>query len=265
MKAILLVARRELVERRMAILLALAAGLVPLLVPLLTGTDAGHHGELRGLAALLLSMTFGAAYAVAFGATALVPDLTERRLGFYFARPVSAFAIWGGKLGAAWALAFAGTVLVALPTCLVDGPERFFGDRIVAGLSPHVVLGAALAVLVLVMLSHVGSSIARLRSPWLVLDALLLPVVLGGGSLALRPLLFSGFFSLSALWAVAGLLVVVSLAASFVQVAEGRTDVGRSHGALSVTFWALSITVIVLFGAVATWIQTATPLPLAVP
>ncbi len=261
MKAFWMVMSREIAERKMTLLLALGAGFVPLFVPFLPGATAGP-AEAYFFAAPLLSATIGLAYAVAFGPTIVVRDLAEHRIAFYFSRPLSAGAIWGGKLAAAWLLAVVAAFLSSLPTLLTGGLAVFSeGRNAGATLGPMSVLATfyglfwgAMTSLVAILFLHAAASIVRLRSRWLFLDALLFAAIVSATWVSVRALRVSGFLGRSeADWALAamGLLTAVLLTASYVQIASGRTDVARSHGALSVTLWSLSLLVVGLLGAVA--------------
>ncbi|HEX2757519.1 MAG TPA: hypothetical protein VHP60_03365, partial [Thermoanaerobaculia bacterium] len=97
MKGTLAVAAREIAERRLLFLGALVVGLLPLgvfLIPVLRGNPR----EARSVAVLLVAATITVAFPLVFGATILVGDIAQKRLGFYFSRPLTAASIWAGKL-----------------------------------------------------------------------------------------------------------------------------------------------------------------------
>jgi hypothetical protein len=61
------------------------------------------------------------------------------------------------------------------------------------------------------------------------------------------------------LWWLAAPLIATLLAATYVQVADGRTDAGRSHGALSATLWGLTAVFAAILGGLAWWVASAGP------
>ena len=85
---------REIAERRLLLLAAALVGLVPLAVPFLPGVAAPDPGEIRTGTALALCLVVTAVLALTLGATVIAGDLSERRLGFYFSRPLAGWAIW---------------------------------------------------------------------------------------------------------------------------------------------------------------------------
>src|SRR5262249_20248916 len=154
---------------------------------------------------------------------------------FYFARPIAGWAVWAGKLAGAAVLSVSAALLVLLPTLLVDRrielglPFWMTGPSI--GHAP-VFLGLLLTGwLLLLLLRHVMTSMARSRSPCLFLDlAAMLAVtalVWSVRQTLLREWAFNAY-----LWGIAGFsvaLAVSAVVASAIQVTRGRTDVRRSH------------------------------------
>src|SRR5688572_31008663 len=94
MNAALAIARREVRERRSLLAAALILGLLPVALKRLLPVPADDIGELLSI---LLYLAFPTAVALAVGASIVGRDVVERRLGFYFSRPLSAGALWGGK------------------------------------------------------------------------------------------------------------------------------------------------------------------------
>jgi hypothetical protein len=244
MNGVLVVAAREVVERRNVFLAAAATAVGPFLVP-----RGSEPAELRAVA-LILACALAAALAVAYGAAMISGELKERRLGFYFARPLPGLAIWGGKLLAGVVLVWVAPAIVLLPAWLMtpgSGPWRSDDDLLLLALM------AAAAVALLAVAHAVGIAL-RARSPWLIVDVVMLAVV----TVLVRPtalrLLDEGATD-AWRWTRAGLLLAGSLAviaAGAVQVATGRTDLRRGHRALSVTLWA-SLLAAALAGQAFSW------------
>ena len=241
MRGLAAVFGREVSERRMLLLVALGLGLVPLASAYFPGVGRERPADVRSGMAALLALGLTAALALILGGSVIARDLGERRLGFYFARPLGGWTIWGGKLAAAAALTLGAGLLVLLPTALLNAgwpdPGLVFGFSRSTGLWTAVGLGAAFLLLV----SHALSVILRARSAWLALDlagALAVYVLL---ALASRRLAVAGA-SMAWTWILtsfAGLAMIALLLAGAAQVIDGRTDPRRGHRALSLWLWSL--------------------------
>lgn len=261
MSGFLAVAQREVVDRRMWLVAAVAAGLIPFAAPLLPWVGAAAAAEARSMLASVLAATLVTAGALALGLSMVGSDLAERRFGFYFARPLSAGAIWWGKLTGSFLIVMLVGVLAALPTALAGGNLVV---QEVAGLPSDVAVfagAAAVFVLLVLALAHGLGVMVRSRSVWIVLD-LVAAVAVGGAvwAVARRFMLAGPVMLVTRLLAssLAATLVAL-LAAGWVQVAVGRTDPRRGHRALSATLWgtlgAFAFTTV----GYATWVFAAAP------
>ncbi|HSS51321.1 MAG TPA: hypothetical protein VLX28_20450 [Thermoanaerobaculia bacterium] len=282
MRGFVAVFEREIVERRLLLLGALILGLVPLAAPLVPGLPAASPAEVRSGVALGLALIISLVLALFLGGSVIARDLGERRLGFYFARPLTGGAIWGGKLAAAAALAAGAGALALLPVlCLgeVPDPGGYWGSFVNGG----AILGRAglatvwLVVLVLVVLvSHAGSVILRSRSPWLFLDlaALGLTVATGwiclgilardGAGLAasndLRQVVPSRFLLLQYIELAVAAVVILALAtAGAAQVSRGRTDLHRGHRILSLVLWGILLPASLALAGYTAWFESPSP------
>jgi hypothetical protein len=243
MRAFLAVARREIDEKYFVFGAALVVAFVPFAVPLVRGLHGQDARDMRNWLALIAAGTFGAAVAAALGATVLASDLAERRIGFYFPRPISGFSLWAGKLGAACviALASAGLIYMALPE---EAPAIF-----------------VVVLLLSVFLFHLGSLLVRPRSPLLLMD-LLLAVLLGlGMTWALRKLTLA--YAMEARGRAEDMLTVLGVLAAvlagLLAIVRGRTDPGRAHRALSATLWGIGGVAFFSLAALALWVLAAGP------
>lgn len=240
------VALREVAERRFVLLAAAAAAALPFLVPLLPSVPGSDAGTARAVTALVLACTFGTAGAVLVGASVVGRELAEKRLSFHFARPVSAPEIWGGKLAGGLALVLLAEAVVYLPASLASG--RFPG--LLAADDAPAMAAALLVAVPLFLLAWVGSVAVRSRSPWLVADFLLLAGTAAALFLLGRRLLrFGHVLGPSVALAVAAVLLAALLAGTFAQVAAGRTDARRGHGAQSLALWCVLLVGLVAGGA----------------
>jgi ABC-type transport system involved in multi-copper enzyme maturation permease subunit len=99
MNATILIASRELRDRSRLFLIAAVMAVVPFLVALMLRRD-----RQMGMAAvaLFLGVAYSGGLALMLGVSTIGRELTEKRLSFLFARPVSPAAIWFGKAAAAF-------------------------------------------------------------------------------------------------------------------------------------------------------------------
>jgi hypothetical protein len=243
MKGLLAVAWREIVERRMVLFAAAVLGLLVFLVPLFPGAARYGADQARLFTAAFTALLFCASLALLLGGSTIGRDLTERRLGFYLARPISEAAIWGGKFLGIWVLVAASAVALLLPVGLVDFASWWpaaGGWRAV-----QVALLFAAAVLFALALGNVVGASLRERSAWTLADLAMLALVALGLAAILFPLIQADAPALTARVA-AGLAVGVSLSlllAGFAQVAIGRVDQRRGTRARFAALWGLLVLV----------------------
>jgi len=259
----LTVAAHELNGKRNLVLGTLALGVVLLAAPWLPWLADMAAPDRRLLLALTPSLGVALALALLTGITMTGSDLQERRAGFYFARPLSGAAIFGGKLLGGMAMALAAAFLVLLPTLLMHWRPTWAQVPAALTLLPI----TALLVLATMALGNAASISLRCRSPWLLLElaALTLAGLLVWG--ALRRMLAMGSF-LTIKWLVAGILLgvpAVYLAAGFWQVSRGRTDLRANHRALATATATLLLTLGLLAQAGSLWAVRVRPSDLRKP
>jgi hypothetical protein len=263
MRATLAVASREIAERKLALLGTFLVGLLPLAIPLLPWLGGVQARDVRFGTAQLLSLTITFAFPLVFGATILVSDIAGKRFAFYLSRPLPAVSIWAGKLLAALVISVSGAFLAAIPTLLFDGKRAFAAFDTSGPAATYFLLTTVL----LLVGAHTASSMVRLRSAWIVLDFFLAALFAVAIALSLRSLFLARFWDLNELkhspewllWWLAAPLIGALLVASYVQVADGRTDSRRSHGALSATLWGLMALLALPLAGLARWVNAATP------
>ena len=225
----------ELKARRLVLLAALAMSALIPLVALAPALADQRPSDVREVVSLILVVVFGYGLALAFGATTFGSDLSERRLGFYFARPVGGLAIWVGRMAAVWCVMMLAELLALLPPLLANGGT--FDVLISMGWwsVPAFVVGPTF----LLLLAHAVSIMVRARTPWLVLDVIAATAAAVAAWIALRHRF--GLLSPEALTVAGGLFVAVLLAALLLAGAagtvSGRADLRRTHGALSLVLW----------------------------
>jgi hypothetical protein len=279
MRGFVAVFTREIFERRLLGAVALALGGVATVLPLIPGLLPGglSVSELQGALASGCALLLTAMLALSLGASVIASDLVERRLGFYFARPLAGWAVWAGKLGAALALLLGAGLLVVAPALLAGGSLNLSG---VWSLGDYSATGSGLllawivALVLLLLASHAVSVIVRARSVWALLDIVALALVAALVWGALRRMQMEGVVRRLTFWSgregqlgilawmeigfFAALLLALA-GAGAVQVVQGRTDVRRSHRILSQTLWGSLLVAAVLFMGVAVWTLAAGP------
>ncbi|HYR45891.1 MAG TPA: hypothetical protein VER78_02705, partial [Thermoanaerobaculia bacterium] len=252
MRGLLAVARREVIEKRFVFAAAAAAALAPFAVPI--ARDPAR--EARDLLALIFAATFAAALAVALGFSILSKDQADRRIGFFFSRPLSGLDIWAGKLLGALFIALAAAAIVGAPALAVGGTNA---ARIELPRGTPWAFAAGVAALLL--LCHAIGVAVRSRSAWLVFDftagiLATLIVLLSNRSLAT-------VFGMEVILRERAALVILGLAGLVVggllAVSRGRTDIRAAHRALSLSLWAIVGTGVLALAGYTRWVLSATP------
>jgi hypothetical protein len=229
MSSMMTVAAREIRARKLVFFTAPAWGV---LVAFLGGL---HHDRTAVVtASAICALVFGVVMSLVIGA-AVGRELAERRLSFYFSRPISAPAIWGGKFLGGLAVVMASQLLVLFPTLIVFGivADDFISISIALALS----IG-------LLPLGIVGGIAMRSKSLWVGID---MTVLVGSCLLArwafmiLDPRAEYGmspfFLKISAVGAAVATLILVVASAAAVMV--GRCELRRAHRAASLVMLSL--------------------------
>src|SRR5258708_9269373 len=170
----LVIARRELAEKRFVFATAALLSLFPVaVVALVPRPMSGGRSFLVSMGAMP-AVGFTPGLATVLGVSTIGRDLADSRLSFYFAKPITAPAIWFGKLAAA-IIMIGGSFAIILAPSLPFGTRewRTFWNL---GL-PELAVTAAVAALSLFLVSHVASPMGRSRSAFVLLDLGLAGVV----------------------------------------------------------------------------------------
>ncbi len=262
MRGFLAVFEREVIERRLLVAASLLLGLVPLAAPWIPGLAQRGGPDLRSSMALIVALCFSFGLALILGASIITGDLAERRLGFYFSRPIPGWAVWAGKLAAAAALALCVGALIMLPASLVERRLQLGGwwSAALTSNTASALLWIA-AILLLVSLGHVIGIVLRSHSPWLILDFAGLWIISWLAWAAIRRLILAGAFGAVAVavMALAPLALASVIAAGATQVVKGRTDFRRGHRLLSLTLWASLLATALSAQGYASWVLAAEP------
>ncbi len=262
MSKLLAVAARELRERWLLFPGALASGCFPLVLPAF-----GVEREVMPVVGAVGAILLGVAAGLIAGASMLARDTANGRLGFLFSRPVSWPVIWGGKWLAALVLVvltgFLAAIpwMVAFPLTTVGGHHGGSWLRAMSD-DPQGAVFFFLVIVLAVGLANFGATLFRSRSPWVAADLVLLLATFWATRRYVAPLWLYGVLIPWGPWS--GALALLPLALGFVagsmaQVAVGRTDVRRAHGALSLGFWAVVGLTLVSAASYWAWVRSAGP------
>jgi ABC-type transport system involved in multi-copper enzyme maturation permease subunit len=252
-----IIASRELAEKRFVFVAAAAFALLALAVPLMPGLQ-GSRAEAVVMTAVILATGFTLGLAAILGATIVGRDIAAGRMSFYFARPVGGASIWFGKLAAAVVLVVA-SFFIAVAPALVAGPMMV--RRIWSGSTWQLAAGVGVTALVFFFGAHAIGTMVRSRSAILVADFLGVVLAVAMAWLLARPLLAgSAFQALELLGkSLAAALLAAAVGAGTWQLIDGRSDRRRSHRAFSTFFWSVLAAALLLAAAVVGWIVSAGP------
>lgn len=248
----LIIAARELRERSRLFAVCVALAVLPFLATLLPGARNDRLDVIGAVSGFLaLAMALGSA--AAFGGSTVMRDMAERRLSFYFARPISPSALWIGKAAASILSSYACFAIIAIPSALVVGKKWpllwMMNSGDIVGLT-------AAAVVVLFFLIHILASIIRSRSVLIAIDFVMAAVLAAVLAALVRPLLIGGAFELTKFLGIGvGVAFLIILAVAPVwQLQKGRTDLKRSHAALSMFLWPALFGVVAIIAGYVFWV-----------
>ena len=247
------IATRELRERSRLFALAAALACVPFLVSLLPAARA-NRADVIGLTGAVIAAALTVGAAILLGVNIIGRDLAERRLSFYFSKPISAAALWSGKAAAGLITILTCLTIVAGPVVLFVGDSWRAGGRATGAL----LFMTAIPAVVLFLVSHAISTMVRSRSPLVALDLVLAAAAAALIYLVAARVAFAGAIGQAfGLINVVGIALVIALAiAPVFQLAHGRTDRRRSHVALSRAFWPAVAVIVIAAAAYAWWLTT---------
>lgn len=258
MTSFLAIAARELRERSRLFALCAALAVLPFVASLLPAARSDRAGVIAATSSYL-ALTLALGSAAVLGASTIVRDLVERRLSFYFSKPLPTGAIWFGKAAACMLASLLCFAIIALPTAMfIDdwpGPGMWMLS------APELLQVTVGGVVVLFLLSHLLASVIRSRSVLVGLDFVLAAIAAFVLVLLVRPLLLGGALDLVVLLGIcvaAALLLVAALAPTW-QLANGRTDIKRAHRALSKFLWPAVYTVVAVAALYVLWVVNVAP------
>lgn len=265
MRAFLALVIFEIRERKALLAAAVVASILPVLAPILASTGKNPPEDIREVAMWVMVGCLVPLFALLLGVTFIGRDLSEKRMGFYFAQPLSGWNIWFGKFTAVVVLVLGTQVLIVLPTTLLSpDPMQLLAEGwivefpIAKWLAPLVLWVLPVAI---VLVAHALGIVWRARSAWLVVDLVAGVAALVGAWFALSPFVpniapvagFIGGLSLVP-WVLAGLVI-----GGAAQVAAGRVDPRRCHRMLTLTFWPVVLSAVAMVAGWSWWVRAASP------
>jgi ABC-type transport system involved in multi-copper enzyme maturation permease subunit len=254
----LVIARRELAEKRFVFLTAAGLLLVMPLLSLVHGATEWGSGAFIATVGGVAAIGYTLSLAILLGASVIGRDLSDKRLSFYFAKPVSASSIWFGKVLASLILMVACFLVLMAPVFLLalDAWRSSWNVNLGAMTALVALLSVALFVG-----SHVISTMARSRSARIVLDG-----ILAFAACAIATLLVRRIYSHDAIDLAIGLAIGMAVATIVAllfsgawQLERGRADRQRNHIELSKFVWTSVAIVLALGAAFVAWVTLATP------
>ncbi|HLJ72948.1 MAG TPA: hypothetical protein VKU62_00080 [Thermoanaerobaculia bacterium] len=259
MNATLVIARRELTEKRFVFVTALAFLALVLAVPFMPGVHDDERAGALIIGSLILATALSVGLAAILGGSIVGRELADGRLSFYFSKPLPATSIWWGKLIAAMTLILASFVIVGFPALLAGGAAALRGWTAQGtGSIFGFILSGALA---LFLLAHVIGTFVRSRSAWFLFD-FSAAVICGTAMWMLVRALLTGFAQLLALRMVEAFAVFLALsviAGGAWQLERGRTDRRRSHMELSRFLWVSIGCGVLIVAAFVAWVVSVRP------
>lgn len=267
MRNVIALAQREILDRRRFVMAGLLLGGMTLVLPLLPfgGATRTSYSGTRDVTAAMIAAGLAQVVAISMGLSVIARDVVERRMSFYFARPLSGLEIWGGKMLGALLLSLACGVAVLVPATLMGGGlfalPKINAEYFPTSSSGATVAGAISLAAIALVLTHPLSIALRSRSRWLILDVVAwsasgLAVMLLSAKLASRGVtqfdsLLMGFYSLT--------FLIAAVLGGALQVVLGRTDLVRGHRAMSIALWSIVAGSVLAAGSYVFWVDSARP------
>lgn len=258
MSHVLVIASREIRERKFVFASAGIAALLSIASTLLPDARGWGRGQVMMLTGSILSIAFALSLAIILGTSVVGRELTNRRMSFYFARPVSAAAIWFGKVIGALVTIAVCALIPLLPGLAAGGLEWTRTSWATPFQAAGVV--AVLALMVFLFM-HAASTMTRSRSALLVLDVVLLGIAIALGWIIVRPLVlvFALETAVAVGFAILTLVALAMIAGGVWQLARGRADIRANHFELSKWTWAAVFLMLTVAAVFVAWVRSPAP------
>lgn len=253
MSKALALAARELNERRSIFLTAAVLATIPYAVLLIPEVERFGRSTAVAMTGIFVAICYVTGLALLLGGTLLGRELVEKRMSFYFGKPIGERTIWFGKLAGGLGTLAAAAAIIVVPTLLGSGDEA---PRLLRALGYF-----SLAAVTLFLVSHAVTTMFRSRSMLILAD--LAAVAVAGTAAYLMVHALSAGLAVKLvdvlLWsfAIGGLAIMV--AAGAWQLSRGRIDLRANHRELSKFLWSATAVMLAIAGAAVLWVVMATP------
>ena len=259
MRNALMIASLDYRRLRIIPIAAAACGIMVLFMRFLPSVRNENLAELTMIAALVVAFSFGAVAALSSGAMLFARELSEKRLSFLYARPLSTVSILTGK-----GLATAGLVV----TSFVAGylPSLFIYWRSIEAEAVatsqakalfSAIFGVLLLMVVLASFAHLVTIGFNDKSLWLLINFAALTIGFTVIVSTVRQFMVPGitFVSTMRLFAAPWMAVLSVLIASVViGAARGRALLRSVHRATAITFATGMTAIVVTVISLAWWV-----------
>ena len=269
MNALLTLTRREIAERRPLLWGTLAAVVLPLLARLQPWLRPELRRDWHEGLALIFGITFPIALAIGLGASIVGEDLAQRRLGFYFSRPLSGWTIWASKSLAAILMTLGTGLAFVAPVALLSGarPSAILADLVRK--FPDWLLPWMALLVGLIFVAQAVAGAYRARDGLFALDIVAFAALVSLGAALTWRLHTAGvvFFPPEvgppivdgAVWSALLFVPAAAAIAGAAQVIVGRTDARRGHLALSTTLWGTLAAGLLGAAGFVSWVLSVSP------
>ncbi|HYK04229.1 MAG TPA: hypothetical protein VE974_20930 [Thermoanaerobaculia bacterium] len=253
MNKALAIAARELNGRRSIFLTAAILAIIPYAVLLMPEVQRYGRSSAVAWSGAFVAVCYVSGLALLLGATFVGRELVEKRMSFFFGKPVSERAIWFGKLAGGLATLALSAAIILVPVLLGSGDET---PRLIRTLGYF-----ALAALTLFLVSHAAATMLRSRSAIVFADVVACAIAGTLVSVMLRVLTdgLAGKLTDILLWSLTLGGLVILIAAGAWQLSRGRIDPRANHRELSKFLWGATAGMLAIAGAAVLWVVSATP------
>lgn len=256
MQKALAIARREIAERSFVFITAVVLAVAPAIALIVPRGTFEERLTAFAVLSLIIAVGFTGGLSTILGVSLVGREMTEKRLSFYFARPLSGAQIWFGKVLGALALVAGCALIVFLPSAF------FFPDVNKAWATFPLLTGFLIVAFgFLFAIGHLLSTLIRSRSVWLAADFAAAIVFKVCVAAMLMPLFIHNAHGLVGILissVIIGFIATI-IAGGAWQLTHGRVDARGNHRELSKFLWsAAGIALVAMFGYT-TWVASAGP------
>jgi len=236
MRNALLIASLDFRRLRMLPVTAAALGMLVLLARFLPSMRPSDVPELTLICALISAYALGTISAFSAGGMLFAKELSEKRLSFLYARPLSTFSIVAGK-------ALAAITLIATSIAVALAPALIVYGRSAAARTTDAPLNLLLITATLmttgVLLAHLTTLGFNDKSVWLLVSFVALSAGIAVITLTIRELLIPSEWSASEtlplIFIAAGSTILIAIVATVLGVIKGRALLRSVHRVTAIT------------------------------